>query len=595
MKMLREVDEICILNRNHTNLKWFILVQSSNANTEKSGSAQVLHISHFYLKFSCHVFLDVGTSLILLAYPYVGLSHDFHDFLCFMQSYGEILVATMPSLQAFFYYFKTTRHSTMTEIRYVMWNCSGTLPTKSTDEKIDFLEMTTKNNFDILILIETHHKDENCLPTRLLRYKNTYHMIHTEASDDDPYAGIIVFVRKNWNIFQKTELIRGRLLNIIIQHSTTGKKYNITPLYFYTANAASKAKIQDFTEKLSKSHRKGDQNVILGDFNFVENDFDRTSDSRVGMNQSDRTLSIPWTEFINTLDVSDPFRKGNHKRKMFSYIHTQRKAKSRIDRIYVNDESTNNIIHYKHTITPFTQTHKIISFTLTEENSRGPVYWKMNSSIINDLPYQGAVEKTYQDVLDLNIDDPVERWLIFIQTIRIETQVYCSKKRYIENRIKKICERNIEMLEQNQLLNENPLLQEEYEYNLRKLNDWQIKQIKGYQARIKSQPKLEPGEPNIAFFANLERKNAKKSSIGFLQNDKGEVKYQTHEIKDIVTDFYTKLYTPRTTDDKVQEKLIGNIKNKITPTQRQTLDKPITMEELEKNSNDSEKRKITRP
>ena len=48
--------------------------------------------------------------------------------------------------------------------------------------------------------------------------------------------------------------------------------------------------------------------------------------------------------------------------------------------------------------------------------------------------------------------------------------------------------------------------------------------MKGHQTRIKSQPKFEPGEPNISFFAELERKPAKKNAIGQLQNEKGEIK-----------------------------------------------------------------------
>ena len=67
----------------------------------------------------------------------------------------------------------------MAEIDYIMWNCSGVLPTDATNVKIDFSETTTRNKFDVLTLIETHHKDENNVAPLLLRYKSTHHMIHT--------------------------------------------------------------------------------------------------------------------------------------------------------------------------------------------------------------------------------------------------------------------------------------------------------------------------------------------------------------------------------------------------------------------------------
>ena len=213
----------------------------------------------------------------------------------------------------------------MAEIEYVMWNCSGVLPTDTTNEKIDFLEITTRNNFDILTLIETHHKDENNVAPLLLRYKSTHHMIHTEACDEDPYAGIIMFISKNFNILQKTDLIQGRLFNIKIKHMTTGKEYNITPIYGYTAKNASQAKIKSLTEQLEKIHNKSDQNIILGDFNFVENDLDRTCETKAGMNQSDKTLCAPWVEFTNKMDISALFRENNKKGECtHTYTHKEK-------------------------------------------------------------------------------------------------------------------------------------------------------------------------------------------------------------------------------------------------------------------------------
>ena len=322
----------------------------------------------------------------------------------------------------------------MAEIDYVMWNCSGVLPTASTNEKLIFLEVTTQNKFEVLILIETHHKEVSDISPQLLRYKNTHHMIQTGANDEDPYAGIIMFIHKKFNIIEMTELIRGRLLNTKIKHTITEKEYNITPFYGYSAKDATKARIKLVIDKLEGKHHNSEQNLILGDFNFVHNDLDRTNENKTGMNQTDKTLSPLWIEFINKLGISDSFRENNKKRRMYSYIHTQRRAKSRIDRIYVNDENTSNIINYKHTPTPFTQTHRIVTFTMRSDNERGPGYWKMNTSIIKDPPFQRTIEKAFDDVQNLNIDDPIEKWHIFIETIRLETLVYISRKRFFEKK-----------------------------------------------------------------------------------------------------------------------------------------------------------------
>ena len=60
------------------------------------------------------------------------------------------------------------------------------------------------------------------------------------------------------------------------------------------------------------------------------------------------------------------------------------------------------------------------------------------------------------------------------------------------------------------------------------------------------------------------------------------MKYKTEEIKEVAADFYTELFSPKPTHSKAAEKLFGNIKNKISPVQRASMDEIITLEELEK-------------
>ena len=282
------------------------------------------------------------------------------------------------------------------------------------------------------------------------------------------------------------------------------------------------------------------------------------------------------------MDLTDPFRKRNPKKRMFSYIHTQRYAKSRLDRIYVNDENYNHILHYKHIHTPWIKAHRIVTFSIKESTERGPGFWKMNTSILSDHAFSIIVESTVKDVSDLNITDPIEQWLVFIETIRIEAQVYCSRKRYIERQIKTRCEKNIATLEQNPLLSQSEELQGQYDYNQSKLNDWQKKQIQGYQIRVKTQPKFEYGEPNISFFADLEMKISKKKAITHLVNSDDQMRYDTQSLKDIATDYYTNLFETKKTDHKTSLKLLSNVKKTITAQQKLNLDAPITKDELEK-------------
>ena len=468
----------------------------------------------------------------------------------------------------------------MAEITCAMWNCSGFLPSSSSKTKMDFLKSCTSSEYDILILIETHHKSLKDISPLLHTYANNSHILHTEASEEDPYAGIVVLISSKLEVLEDTVLIPGRLLNLKIKGYK--KVYNITALYGYTGKNASQDKMAEITHTLLQYHNTSDNNIILGDFNFADNDLDRTNASRLGKNQMDNILSKPWNDFVEKLDLSDPFRARNPNRRTYSYIHTKDHAKSRLDRVYVNDENCNELMHYRHIPTIFRKAHKLVSFTLKEECERGPGFWKMNTSILHDRAYRFLVDKTADDVLSLRLEDPIERWLVFTETIAIDTRAYCTKKKAIENKMRILCEKRIKDLEQRLSPSQNLQLHKEHEYFSSKLRHWYHKEIDGYQTRIKTQPRLEPGEPNISFFADLEKKGAKKKCITHLIDSKGQLKHDTDSMKKIVTDYYTKLFDTKLTDTRTAHRLLQNIKKQLTPKQKSDLDEIITREELEK-------------
>ena len=66
-------------------------------------------------------------------------------------------------------------------------------------------------------------------------------------------------------------------------------------------------------------------------------------------------------------------------------------------------------------------------------------------------------------------------------------------------------------LGKNDRLSMDSTLQEEYDYYTTLLDDWNVKQINGLKARIKTSPKFEFNEPDISFFSNLE-KNQRKNT-----------------------------------------------------------------------------------
>ena len=92
----------------------------------------------------------------------------------------------------------------MTEINCAMWNCSGLLPSSSAQEKMDFINSCTSNNFDILVLIETHHKLVEDISEALRRYKNKTRVIEFGVLDGDSYTGITVLISSRLTVSEET-------------------------------------------------------------------------------------------------------------------------------------------------------------------------------------------------------------------------------------------------------------------------------------------------------------------------------------------------------------------------------------------------------
>ena len=212
----------------------------------------------------------------------------------------------------------------MAELNCVLWNCSG-ISGSSAGEKVDFL-FTFVASFDILVLVETHHRDVNDIHSSFHTYRNAYHFLHTGAVDGDPCAGIVVLINKNLTVSDDLVLMPGRIINFKVGNH--GREYNISAVYGFTGGSATRVKMREMVDCLSQVHRPASRNMVLGDFNFVDNDLDRVNDSRVGKNPKDTSLAVPWVEFIDGMDLSDPFRvKKNQKEDVFICAHPEGRKK----------------------------------------------------------------------------------------------------------------------------------------------------------------------------------------------------------------------------------------------------------------------------
>ena len=193
----------------------------------------------------------------------------------------------------------------------------------------------------------------------------------------------------------------------------TKKVYNIVALYNYTTEKANGTLMRGVTSAIKAAIVPHEDTILTGDFNFVENDIDRTN----GMYQHDKTIANVWKKEMKGVDLVDVFRHKNPSRQSWTH-KTSRNTGSRIGRLFVSEQILPNVIEYKHINTPFGGAHRMLSFTIKHQIEKGPNYWKMNTSILKDREYRREIEQLFQEMDEMNIEDSIEWWQIFVSCVQ---------------------------------------------------------------------------------------------------------------------------------------------------------------------------------
>ena len=366
-------------------------------------------------------------------------------------------------------------------------------------------------------------------------------------AENETHTGLIGLIKNDYDIISTKHLIQGRIMNLKIQHKTEKTNYNINTVYLDTNKNMNKEKIQNIVRTLQLEQEEHSNNMIIWDFNFIDNERDKAK----GLSSTDKLVNKIWAPFLEETDMVDPFREQNPKRKVWSFIGSGAAGNSRIDRIYVNSINTKSTTNIRYIQTPFNG-HRILTFTLNRQKDKGQGYYKMNTSILKDAKYRELVEESISQINRLGKDDDIEKWEVFLMTIKSKSIYYSERK----NRIKKGLKREIMM--QILKIEENGSQEKDhYNYLKQKLKEIEEKEIEGYIQRVKYNPPYEKCEPDIAFFSKLEgRKIASDRIEQLAENQNGKIYTDKENMLRIATMFYKDLYTPKKLSIKKQEKLL---------------------------------------
>ena len=464
----------------------------------------------------------------------------------------------------------------MAALKIVAWNCSGLrADSPTTPAKMSFLETQyPQSAFDILTLLETHHRHDQDFPSLLQSYAITHHLIDTPADPRDHFGGIVVLIRKSFTILTSDIFIPGRILTLTIQHTISLQQFTLTAYYGLWFNTSSQ--IKPYFDALTSHHSPHTNSFIIGDINFVSSDLDRKN----GMNRIDNSVQPKWQALENSLNIVDPFRYFYPTKRIYSYFSKDKKPNSRIDRMYVSEQTLQHVNSYTYITTPFFD-HKIQDITYRLDIPFGKGLWKMNISVLPDKKYQELITALISNMDTLPVPDKRTWWEVFLLSVRSYTIQYSKDKHYDKNKLKNTIIQQLDIVHAMDPTFITPTLQNRIDYLQEQLKKLQLDEVEGYIVRSRL-PKFEDKEPKIEYYSKLEKRTAKANMISILHDaNSKECKDYTDLLK-ITHDFYSDLYRPTYTDPHMQYTLLQKIDTHLSPTQTQSLDSPITLPELTK-------------
>ena len=174
-----------------------------------------------------------------------------------------------------------------------------------------FFEKNFGKEFHVAIFLETHQKNGEASPPEILRYANTHSIIEEPTNENESHTGITILLQDDYELLSYQIPLPGRILSIQIKHKSSKETFNIIALYNYQRAIMKKEQVLEVTSAIKSVLQPHSNNILTGDFNFVENDLDRS----LKMSPFDIRTTKIWNDEMVATELVDPFRHQNPKKK----------------------------------------------------------------------------------------------------------------------------------------------------------------------------------------------------------------------------------------------------------------------------------------
>ena len=363
----------------------------------------------------------------------------------------------------------------------------------------------------------------------------------------------------------------GRVLGILLK---IGNK-QILLVNIYAPNTDSPEFFESLFENIAKTNYT--ELILVGDYNLVIDPVTDRIDKKRYHKKSFQILE----KCMEALDLVDLWRIQHPDAKIYSWT---RKGKdkiqgSRIDFLLCTMGIANNFIEIQYKY-GFKSDHSAITALIDpQEEGRGPGYWKFNTKSLYDSLFVNAANKIFESAADkYNNRNPAEIWEIAKNQVsnlakKRSSQIAQEKNQNLQETLEKINQIKHHLYEKP--VNETDVCNQlkALEGKIEKLM-YEKTQAAAFRSKVRI---LKESETNSKYFYSKEKANYNKKTMVRLKTAEGKTISTPKQILHEQRKFYQQLYTA---NSNTVFQLQNNTGKKISSEQKETLDKPITIQEL---------------
>ena len=397
-------------------------------------------------------------------------------------------------------------------------------------------------NADITLLQETH-----CTKSKLARFKAAWKGSSYYGLSDSSFSkGVGILFKENINVKvteSKTyEKGRALLLNVELH----GKMLTIINVYAPNNEKQRSEFFKGLHLWILENANAPDSMIFAGDFNCCLLKQDRSTQTH--LNDKSRTQ---LNKLISSFDLRDQWcecvNSGNH------YTWNDDTTQSRLDYVFISRACH---ITGKKVCTKIVISDEI-GYRVTDHKAveckagillpaKGPGYWKLNCSHLNNEVYKSGIKTVINDVSNETGNNmPYSTvWEILKRRVKMFSIEYATNEAKKKRSLFKELENNLQDLNTDNLTNEQIVQKENIQ---RQLSELYSNKCRGTQVRARAKW-LAQGEQNNKYFMSLEKHRQANNVIECIKLDNGKTVVKQSEVLCEIGKYYERLYSSANVD-----------------------------------------------